>query len=128
MIDAKASLGAGLGVWAGLISIIILGLLGSLISNTMAMVGAAVGVGLTLLALLLFLRSTVRAYRDREALWLRLGRQRWQFAAYLAASFALAGFAGLTRYVYHSKLVTGAAIVVVFLLLIRLRLLLQDLW
>jgi len=124
----EGSQAAGLRIWAGLISILVLGLIGSLISKEVGVAGTAIGAALTLIAVALFVRSVVRFYRTRLDVWLQLGRRRWQFVAYLVATFALALAAGAGRYLYHSKAVTGAAIVIALLLLVRLRLFMQDLW
>ena len=128
LLSWEGSQAAGLRIWAALISILVLGVLGSLISNEVGVAGTAVGAALTLIAFALYVRSVVRLYRARQDVWVKLGRRRWQFVAYLVATFALAVAAGAGRYLYHSKAVTGAAIVITLLLLIRLRLFMQDLW
>jgi hypothetical protein len=119
---------AGLRIWAGLISILVLGVIGSLVSPGVGVAGTAVGAALTLVAVAGFVRSLVRFYRTRQDLWVALGRRRWQFVAYMIATVAWALAAGVGRYLYHSKAVTGAAIVVALFLLIRLRLFMQELW
>jgi hypothetical protein len=124
----KDSQSAGLRIWAGLISILVLGVIGSLVSPGVGVAGTAVGAALTLIAVAGFVRSLVRFYRARQDLWVALGRRRWQFVAYMIATVALALAAGVGRYLYHSTAVTAAAIVVALFLLIRLRLFMQELW
>jgi uncharacterized membrane protein YhhN len=109
-------------------SILVLGLIGSLISTEVGVAGTALGAALTLIAVALYVRSIIRLYGTRQDIWLKLGRRRWQFVAYIVATFVLALAAGAGRYLYHSNAATGAAIVIALLLLIRLRLFMQDLW
>jgi hypothetical protein len=128
LIAWQGSQAAGLRIWGGLMSILVLGVIGSLISTEVGVAGTAVGAALTLMAVAFYVRSIIRLYGSRQDVWLKLGRRRWQFVAYVVATFVLALIAGAGRYLYHSNAVTGAAIVIALLLLIRLRLFMQDFW
>jgi hypothetical protein len=132
--DRKASLtwksaaAAELFIVASLMSILVFGVLGSLVSDGLGVAGTAVGGVLTLIAVGYYIVSAVRMFRARKDLWIQMGRRRWQFVGYTVALFVAVGLAGLGRYLYHAKIVTGGAIVLGLLLLIRVRTILRDLW
>ena len=123
----ERSQGTGLFIWAGLISIFVLGYAGSRVSDQFGYAGGALGAALTLLAIVLYGRSVWIMMQARQDVRQRLGRHRWEFAAYLLVSLALAIVAGSGRYLVHSKQIGGAAVVVLLLLLYRIRLYMQDL-
>lgn len=128
ILAARRTQAAELFIIAALMSIFVLGLLGSFVSNALAVAGTAFGVTLAVIAIGFYLFSMVRAFRTREALWLEMGRRRWQFAAYIVATILLMVAAVGARVLYDSKAVSGVGIIIGLGLLYRIRLLMQDLW
>jgi hypothetical protein len=119
---------SGMFLWAALIVTIGLALVGSLVSDELATTGLAVGATLSVLAGLIFLYWIVRYLSARGKIWLKLGHAKWELIAYACLLPALAVLAGLARYTYHEKRIPVAALCLIGLIVLRLRMLAERLW
>jgi hypothetical protein len=120
---------AGLAVWAGLICILAFGYLGSLIAGDAGgFVGVGLGVLITLAALAYLGRSWFSAAEARERAWRRIGRHRWEFLAYLAATVILAVLVATGNHLIRSTPGHGAALGFFTFVVVRLRMIWNRLW
>ena len=125
----RSVLAGGLAVWGGLICIFVFGYLGSLIrGDAGGIVGAGLGVLITLAALMYLARSWLGAVEAREQVWRRLGRHRWEFLVYLAATVALAVLVAVGNHAIRTTPGHGAVMAVFILVVVRLRRIWIGLW
>jgi hypothetical protein len=122
-------LAGGFAVWGGLICIFAFGYLGSLIrGDPGGIVGAGIGVLITLAALVFLALSWLSAVEARQQAWRRLGRHRWEFLGYLAATVALAVLVAVGNHVIRTTQGHGAVMAFFILVVVRLRLIWKGLW
>jgi hypothetical protein len=119
----------GLAIWAGLICILVFGYIGSLVARDAGgFAGAALGVLITLAALAYLGRSWFSAAQARERAWRRMGRHRWEFLAYLAATLVIAILVAIDNHIIRSTPGHAAALALFMLVAVRLRMIWSGLW
>lgn len=122
-------LAGGLAVWGGLICIFVFGYLGSLIrGDAGGIVGAGLGVLITMAAIVFLARSWLSAVEAREQAWRRLGRHRWEFLGYLVATVALAVLVAVGNHAIRTTPGHGAVMAVFIVVVVRLRMIWKGLW
>jgi|ERR1700737_1057433 len=122
-------LAGGFAVWGGLICIFAFGYLGSLIrGDAGGIVGAGIGVLITLAALMFLGRSWLSAVEARAQAWRVLGRHRWEFLGYLAATVALALLVAVGNHAIRTTPGHGTVMAFFIVVVVRLRMIWMGLW